>query len=55
MSHGSFKGYKPSRSNHQRVLLLAAWLKLNPKVTTLDLRAMGLERLEVDFRELRAS
>eukprot|EP00326_Haptolina_ericina_P037582 CAMPEP_0181244632 /NCGR_PEP_ID=MMETSP1096-20121128/42969_1 /TAXON_ID=156174 ORGANISM="Chrysochromulina ericina, Strain CCMP281" /NCGR_SAMPLE_ID=MMETSP1096 /ASSEMBLY_ACC=CAM_ASM_000453 /LENGTH=823 /DNA_ID=CAMNT_0023341205 /DNA_START=27 /DNA_END=2496 /DNA_ORIENTATION=- len=47
--HGSFKGYKPNRTNHQRVLLLAAWLKCNPKVQTLDLRSMGLERLEVDF------
>lgn len=47
--HGSFRGFRPDRANHQRVLLLAAWLKCNPKVTTLDLRGMGLDKLEVDF------
>ena len=30
--HGSFKGFKPNRNNHQRVLLIAAWLKINSKV-----------------------
>mmetsp|Transcript_34214 Transcript_34214/g.89391 ORF Transcript_34214/g.89391 Transcript_34214/m.89391 type:complete len:1055 (+) Transcript_34214:149-3313(+) len=47
--HGSFKGFKPNRNNHQRTLLLAAWLKINNKVSTLDLRSMGLEEKEVEF------
>ncbi|KAL3912618.1 MAG: hypothetical protein SGPRY_008273, partial [Prymnesium sp.] len=47
--HGSFRGFRPDRPNHQRTLLLAAWLKINSKVATLDLRAMGLDREEVDF------
>ncbi|KAL1498967.1 hypothetical protein AB1Y20_013487 [Prymnesium parvum] len=47
--HGSFKNFKPQRNNHQRTLLLAAWLKINSKVATLDLRSMGLEPHEVEF------
>ena len=47
--NGTFKGFKPNRNNHQRVLLIAAWLKLNSKVATLDLRAMGLDETEVEF------
>ena len=46
---GTFKGFKPNRNNHQRVLLIAAWLKLNPKLQTLDLRTMDLDAQEVDF------
>jgi len=42
-------GFKPNRNNHQRTLLLAAWLKINNKVSTLDLRSMGLEEKEVEF------
>eukprot|EP00966_Prymnesium_polylepis_P245789 5685533-Prymnesium_polylepis.3 len=47
--NGSFKGFRPNRHNHQRVLLIAAWLKTNSKVITLDMRNMGLEHQEVEF------